>query len=822
MEDGKSWHRLSLSLLVFLVLMAATGLTGCRDDDDDDDDGNGPSLTQLFATSLHGTRDGKNTWYNDTDGFHSMVTVDYADLPCAACHNKAVWEDRPDADGGARTWTEPSCLDCHENEPGDPVADTTCLGCHSRQATEVSLGLTDVHRDDLGMGCMDCHTSGDVHGDGTAYPTMFSPGAIDAKCSNCHEETDLAGVNDFHNPTHLGAIDCSACHITSAIACYNCHFDNEADETGTILHAKFASAKFGGPGDKAWRFLVNRVVDDQGNTKIFAGSMQSLMADITAANAPGEDDQGATFVGIGPYFSHSIQKNAITCEACHASAALQQYVDEGQIDVVKWKPDTGVEIAPIDLGSQGWQAPKGVIPVPPDYRTALNFDFVDLVDPSAPLNASNTSSSNRRLFKRGADYIHFLDEFVTPLTAEQMDKLGWFANSLHGTRAGKGTFYNDGLGETNPAALQSGFGNFVTVPYADLPCSDCHNGTDDGPWDTDPTGGSFVDSWPGNPVCRDCHGNTEAGKSPATGTAVGNEVCQACHGRLAAEAAVGMTDVHAAFACTQCHALGDIHGVTGEKFASMFEGAITADCTECHTSFSTVVAEHTIHQDNIDCSTCHMQSVVTCYNCHFDNEAIDDGTVYHGKFASAKFGGTAASGKSWRFLVNKVLPDGSTKIFPGSMQSLVADVTASDFPGEDNQGVTFVAIAPYYAHAITRSDALTCGQCHGTQTAIDLANGTPVDVVAWTAVDGVDVPVGDMMATWQAPSGVIPVPEDTSLLGFDFIDLVDPSAPLNQSGTSASNRRAFKRDADVIHIPSQYVRPLTPAQMNALRTPMGN
>ena len=799
MQKNHGWRWL-------LLVTAAALLAGCGSDNDSPA---APNVEQLLATSLHGTRVGKDSWYNDGDGFSSVVTVNYSDLPCADCHNKAAWED------AGKTWSEPNCLDCHESTPGDAVADSTCLGCHSRQGTEITLGLTDVHRDVLNMGCMDCHTQGDVHGDGEAYPTMFAPGAIDAKCQDCHGETDLAGLNDFHDARHMDAIDCSACHMTSAIACYNCHFDNEADDTGTILHAKFASAKFGGPGEKAWRFLVNRVTDDLGNTKIFPGSMQSLMADDTSSAFPGEDNQGATFVAIGPYYSHSIQKNAITCEACHASAALQQYVDEGQIDVVRWKPADGVEVAPADMGSQGWQAPKGVIPVPPDATTALNFDFVDLVDPSAPLNASNTSSSNRVLFKRGADRIHFLDEFVRPLTAAQMTRLSWFANSLHATRLGKETFYNDGLNEISPAPLQSGFGNYVTVPYADLPCANCHNGKDDGPWDTDPTGGSFVDSWPGNPVCRDCHGNTDAGKSPVIGTTVANDVCKGCHGRLAAEAAVGMTDVHSAFSCAQCHALGDIHGVTGENPATMFDGAITADCLACHTP-STSVAEHGVHTTDIDCSTCHMQSVVTCYNCHFDNEAIDDGTVYHGKFASAKFGGTKASGKAWRFLVNKVLPDGTTRVFPGSMQSLVADVTASNFPGEDDQGATFVAIAPYYAHAITRTDALTCTECHGSANAVALNAGTPVDVIAWGAADGVEVPVANMMATWQAPSGIIPVPEDTSLLGFDFIDLVDPGAALTPTGTSSSPRLAFKRDADVIHMPSDYVRPLSALQLTKL------
>jgi len=806
MHKDQRWR---LRHLPLLLLMAAALLPGCSSDNDPPPVA-APTVTELFATSLHGTRDGKDTWYSDTDGFSSVVNVAYSDLPCADCHNKAAWEDV------GQTWTEPNCLDCHESTPGDAVADSTCLGCHSRQGTEVALGLTDVHRDGpLAMGCMDCHTQGDVHGDGKAYPTMFAPGAIDAKCQNCHTETDLAGLNDFHDPLHMGAIDCSACHMTSAITCYNCHFDNEADVTGDILHAKFASAKFGGPGDKAWRFLVNRVTDDQGTTKIFAGSMQSLMADVTASSAPGEDGLGATFVAIGPYYSHSIQKNAITCEDCHASAAMQQYVDTGKIDVVKWKPAEGVAVTAATLGTLGWQGPKGVIPVPPDYATALNFDFVDLVDPAAPLNASGTSSSDRVLFKRGADYIHFVDEYVQPLTVGQMERLGWFANSLHATRAGKATFYDDGLNEVAPAPLQAGFGNYVDVPYADLPCVNCHNASDNGPWDSDPAVGVVADTWPGNPVCRDCHGNTTEGESPVAGSTVANDVCKGCHSRLGAEAAVGMTDVHGAFSCSACHALGDIHGVTGKKPATQFDGAITADCLACHTP-STTVMEHAVHPTGIDCSTCHMQSVVTCYNCHFDNEAINDGSLLHAKFASAKFGGTAASGKSWRFLVNKVMADGTTKVFPGSMQSLMADVTASNFPGENNQGATFVAIAPYYAHAITRADALTCDKCHGTQTAIDLAAGTPVDVVAWNADDGVEVPVGSMMATWQAPTGVIPVPEDTSLLGFDFIDLVDPAAALTPTATSSSPRLAFKRAADAVHMPEEYVRPLTAAQMSAL------
>jgi len=814
MKKLEMWRR-----LLCLVVVAALALaTGCDGDGDGGGDGT-KKIEQNFETSLHNTRQGKETWFNDpVEGFGNFVNVPYDDLPCVGCHDtrdQGKNDGDPALDSFTDTWPgAPSCQDCHDGEPekGNVAMPDTCLGCHGRQATEISLGLTDYHMDQLGFDCMNCHTSGDVHGDGNAYSTMFELGAIDAACSDCHDAGELQGVNDFHTAGHMNGMDCSTCHMTTAVACYNCHFDNEGIDDGSVTHSKFASAKFGGAGEKAWRFLVNRVIDGAGNTKIYPGSMQSLMADQAALD--GQDDgAGVGFVAIGPYYSHSIQKNAVTCEDCHASAAMQQYVDEGIIDVVKWKGAEGEEV-PLQREDEGltlgtaWQPPKGIIPVPPDYAQALKFEFVDLVDPAAPLTPTATSSSPRVLFKRGADQIHLLDAYVRPLTQAQLDKLGWFNTSLHGTRNGKETFYNDGLGATDSSLLQQGFGNFVTVPYADLPCIDCHNGTDDGPWDAI-TGQGFEDVWPGNPVCRDCH----ATENPAAGANVPNDTCKGCHGRLGAEAAIGLEDVHGAFKCTDCHQLSDIHGVTGVEPATMFdEGALTADCRDCHDITASTTLEHTEHAGNITCSACHMESVVTCYNCHFDNEAINDGTVFHAKFASAKFGGPPESGKSWRYLVNRVLDaGGTTMVYPGSMQTLVGDVTSAEFPGEDDQGITFVAIAPYYAHAITRSDALTCLGCHWTQTATDLAGGTPFQVVGWGAAADAEVPASEMGATWQPPRGVIPVtPDPNGLLLFDFVDLVDPAAG------PGSARKFFEAGPDIFHVLDNYVLPLSADQMEVL------
>ena len=101
---------------------------------------------------------------------------------------------------------------------------------------------------------------------------------------------------------------------------------------------------------------------------------------------------------MAPYYAHTIAKNARDCADCHNSAALQQYVSTGSIDVATWN-------------GSGFTYAQGVIPVPPDFQTALNFDFADY-DP-------NTGTWS--FLKSGADVIQLL--FGEPLTQDQIDKL---------------------------------------------------------------------------------------------------------------------------------------------------------------------------------------------------------------------------------------------------------------------------------------------------------------------------------------------------------------------------------------------------------------
>ncbi len=157
------------------------------------------------------------------------------------------------------------------------------------------------------------------------------------------------------------------------VTCYNCHFETEVQ-----LDQKKAYGQL-----KDWIFLVNR------DGKVHAANFQSVKYG------------NSTFVGMAPFYAHTIARNARDCDDCHNSAALNQYVAEGVINVARW-----------DDMAQTMTHVQGVVPVPPDYETALIFDFVDLDQPGGTVWS---------FLKTGADVIQLL--FSEPLTQEQINKL---------------------------------------------------------------------------------------------------------------------------------------------------------------------------------------------------------------------------------------------------------------------------------------------------------------------------------------------------------------------------------------------------------------
>ena len=320
-----------------------------------------------------------------------------------------------------------------------------------------------------------------------------------------------------------------------------------------------------------------------------------------------------------------------------------------------------------------------------------------------------------------------------------------FEISLHATGTGKMTWYDETPNE--------GFEKYTGVVYDDLSCKGCHEPATTG----------------GCEACHDTANPTFGAQVDATLTGA----CGACHGRQKAEAIVhGYSDHHRddlGYDCMDCHTLEDVMG-DGNSYASMLDdGAIDASCDDCHTTLATNTA-HTIHSATVDCSACHIQSVVTCYNCHFETELQLDTKKAYGQF------------KDWLFLVNF-----RGKVHAANFQSVKI--------GAGPDGQTFIAMAPFYAHTVEAS-VRSCGDCHQNAAVTDYFADGVIDVVTWNAGS----------SSLEYMTGVIPVPPDPiTAMRFDFVDLDVPG------GTTWD---FLETGPDTLHM--VYGTPLTAAQMTKL------
>lgn len=337
-------------LVVILLLTAAA--TGCSKRSSQEPDGGGQDIADLLATSLHHMTRGMEYWYeSEHGGFENLTGVPYEDLACRNCHVE------PDG-----------CGFCHAGsahaEAVTPKApkqdDSDCYGCHGNQFAEVLNGLGDYHRDELGFGCADCHKAADAHGDGNTYNSMHVQGAIKARCSSteCHGTLSSNEFHSYHGSRNpMGpAMECAACHVRSVVTCYNCHFEYEVEGRGKLAYDQITG----------WKFLLRR---DRGD-----GQLKIDVGNLLAATY-----EGKAFVAVAPYLAHSVDKNAITdCDDCHNNAYVLEYKETGRISVVTWNDPRGA----LEPNIRG----KGIIPIPPDWRTALRFDFVtyENVPPEPP------------------------------------------------------------------------------------------------------------------------------------------------------------------------------------------------------------------------------------------------------------------------------------------------------------------------------------------------------------------------------------------------------------------------------------------------------
>ncbi len=333
-----------------------------------------------FSTSLHNTRNGKPTWYNETNGgFESITHVSIDTLGCKHCHGPN------NADGVPNDSTyQPGCADCHPSGSAfspDSIKVDQCYSCHGRQKTvAMKLNLPDVHRD-AGMKCWDCHGMEDMHGDGNEYASLFDDGAIKAKCTNCHiDENSTPPLPDHsqYDP-HNGKLDCTACHVQSVAACYNCHF-----ESMTESHLKRAYTVM-----SDFVLLVNR------DGKVHSATFQSSTFNGSAFNA------------IGPGSSHTIGKGR-ECSDCHNNPNVQEYENTGEIKFTTWN-DTDSTLS--------WK--HGIVPIPPDYQTSFKMDFITYNG-----NTNDPLGPSKNWSKIGKDLPDLIQmKYASPLNEDQINAL---------------------------------------------------------------------------------------------------------------------------------------------------------------------------------------------------------------------------------------------------------------------------------------------------------------------------------------------------------------------------------------------------------------
>ncbi len=350
------------------------------------------SVTARFPTSLHSTREGKRTFYEGTSnepGFFSLTNIAYNTLPCGDCH-AATFADGTTVDA---TTYEPGCADCHA-DPENPTSDipqSVCLGCHARIGAEISLAaagvphMSDVHRD-AGMVCMDCHKEAQMHGDGTNYTSVQDPNLPRPTCEECHTVDGSApepstGVTE--HLIHMANIDCEACHSQSVLSCDSCHFETEI--------AQDFKRFYGPPPRHGFVYLVNGA-----DGKVTTASTQSLTFGDKA------------FVTIAPFFAHTVTRTGRQCDDCHGSAKVKEYFDTGTIRAT-------------EFASGVLQGPTGLIPIPPDWKESLLYDYAryvpeDLTPTDPPFVAENWAK-----LEPGEELRQML--FATPLTQQQMENL---------------------------------------------------------------------------------------------------------------------------------------------------------------------------------------------------------------------------------------------------------------------------------------------------------------------------------------------------------------------------------------------------------------
>ncbi len=378
-------------------------------------EGGAAGIRADFETSLHNTREGMVFWYARVNGgMEELTDVDPGRYFCRQCHNT-----NDDASSGSA-----SCADCHEagSDPPKHLQSETCLGCHGRGSESgLALQAMDVHAD--AYSCAGCHGSTDVHGNGTEYDSALRPGAVEARCADCHGK-DVDGAqnppDDAYHASMHAAVDCALCHAENAVSCVNCHLDDYLDNQEECLSGEVLD----------WKFVMKWDKNGDGNEVYHPASITTVKynCDRDKNPAPCVDqvfDPKKTFAVFAPYYGHTVTQQAIDdilntpgvpgaaspgdldgCAYCHGAANCDTIVDAGDPKQKLIEFDGTKLVNPI----------RGLIPLPSDYRDRFAIDFVEWAE--GPGTGCQSPPQNLVLFETGPDLWQTGEDTAAPNTAE--------------------------------------------------------------------------------------------------------------------------------------------------------------------------------------------------------------------------------------------------------------------------------------------------------------------------------------------------------------------------------------------------------------------
>jgi hypothetical protein len=236
---------------------------------------------EIFGTSLHHTSQGIAYWYGEKQGgLGSLTGLPITEFGCTRCHIDSCETCHLKEEGGARTLSGAQAR--------SPKTCGKCHGFADVAATRARGGVVDVHFE-KGMSCMDCHTTGDVHGNGKAYNSMREEGAIEARCDKCHEKLTATPSHTVHG----AALSCETCHVREMPSCHNCHVETRLRDKKSVAMPLSNVI-----------FLVN-----QGG-KVRPG----ICLTFTYKNK--------TLVEFAASFKHTVLKQGRTCKECHATSIV--------------------------------------------------------------------------------------------------------------------------------------------------------------------------------------------------------------------------------------------------------------------------------------------------------------------------------------------------------------------------------------------------------------------------------------------------------------------------------------------------------------------